>query len=347
MFYCQKCWKPLNEFDVKFTQKMYRTKDFRKCNCFKCSVGEQNYENLSKMKKTKNNILIFSLWLGIAIPSLISYLILEPLPYDAIPEFLAGITIGGAVLAVYGTFFVGYWVVKSFDIKESEGYYTGKTIVTLEKNGENSWTKKEEAEYISGDDGFFGKAFLVLTAMFWLAPYILYATTKYIWFSSCPSDLKKIYHDLQKEQSPLSLDKKAGKLHKQQKDYRKKVNNIRAKYHYLDERSLKVKINDVMYPMCVVPIVPKKQCVSRCWMFQTTAAFPAKQGLAFILFKNKDGTFDGMIHEIEGYPIHLTDYWEEEFKTFGIDRETVDAAMRGFEQREQIINSSSILSRFV
>ena len=332
MIYCQKCRKPLNEFDVEFTQKMYRTKDFRKCNCFKCSVGQQNYDIFLKMQKTIRNIKIVCVWLGlILLSSICTIIVTGRFDYETI-----------AIIGIYSSCVAGYFVVISFDFKETEGYYTGNTIVTLEKSGENSWIKKEEAEYVSGgSDGFFARILFVVFSALVLIPYIIYAATKYILFPNCPTELKTTFHEVQKEKSYRSLGKSAGRLYKAQGDYRKSTDKIRAKYHYLDERSLKLKTNDVMYPMCVVSVVPKEQRVSRYWMFQT------RSDLAFILFKNKDGTFEGMIHEIEGYPIHLTDYWEEEFKLFGINREMVDAAMRGVEQREQIINSSGVLSRFI
>ena len=108
----------MNEFDVKFSQKLYRRKTTDQCSCFKCTVGGENEKKLSKTSETIRNIKIVGIWLGSILLFLIVGLLLTGyLEYELTQLY-----------AVYSSLVAGILNNKESNVKNFELYNPVRVI---------------------------------------------------------------------------------------------------------------------------------------------------------------------------------------------------------------------------
>ena len=134
MLYCQKCRKPLNEFDISFNQKIYKITKFEKCNCFECSAGERNLKILNNIPKLKRHTIRTLIWLFAGILSLRLYFIMKL-------DFLIAASV---TILFFGAFIVGFPILLKLNretCEERGGYY--RTVSVTEKTGNNTWKTTE------------------------------------------------------------------------------------------------------------------------------------------------------------------------------------------------------------
>ena len=339
---CMFCKKPLNEFDLNFSNTLFpdeKMKNIQKC-C-SCTVGIDQYEKLQKIKDRKN-LVYCHIWPLIGTLVWIASFVLAGIVIDNIwgdnyprvfadaAGFLWGFP-GIALIIVW--ICCGIAVVKStFNIKPYKTSYGG-SHTEITQTSSNTF-KVEEVTDTYGEGGWnFGHILLVITYPLWCLLHLIYILTvgKKAYRNKAlkifPEEVINAYEHALKVTTPvknISISPKQFKsFKKKQEKYIQDIDQTKEKYSILGQSAVDKQIEKLMIPIAPIKVDKEIHFMVDMVDYRSYYADDNPKFAIYLLRKNNRGEIEGtVVSELYKSPYSVN--WEEEWSETKMDKRILE-----------------------